>query len=195
MNTDLHLRKLTTLTAAAALGIGVLFQAPLSFAQATPSPAPSAPPSAAPSAPAPESATPSAPAPAARGRHSDAAVEARLKRLHDQLKITAAQEDQWKNLAQVIRDNEQQISTLLQQRRQKAKSMTAVDNLQSYAEITQAHAEGMAKLVPAFEQLYDQMPDAQKKVADNVFNQRVRAHTATHPTHTKHSNGTKPSNG
>jgi len=110
---------------------------------------------------------------------TDAQVEAHLKRLHAQLKITSAESQQWDALAAVIRDNEKEMNGLLEQREQKAKSMTALDNLRSYEEITDAHAEGMKKLVPAFEQLYDVMPDAQKKVADAVFDQRVPASPAS----------------
>ena len=74
---------------------------------------------------------------------TDAQVEAHLKRLHAQLKITSAESQQWDALAAVIRDNEKEMNGLLEQREQKAKSMTALDNLRSYEEITDAHAEGM----------------------------------------------------
>jgi len=39
--------------------------------------------------------------------------------------------------------------------------MTAVDNLQSYSAIVEAHAEGLKKFVPAFEALYTSMSDTQ----------------------------------
>jgi hypothetical protein len=47
--------------------------------------------------------------------------------------------------------------------------MTAVDDLKSYAEITDAHADGIKKFTPVFATLYAGMPDAQKKNADGVF--------------------------
>jgi hypothetical protein len=47
--------------------------------------------------------------------------------------------------------------------------MTAIADLKSYSEITDAHAEGLRKFIAAFQPLYDSMPDAQKKEADMVF--------------------------
>ena len=110
--------------------------------------------------------------------HSDAAVEAHIKRLHDQLKITSAEADQWNTVAQIMRDNEHQISGLIQQRAKNAPSMSAVDNLRTYEAITDAHEDGLKKLVPAFETLYGSMSDAQKKTADAVFSQRAQSRTA-----------------
>jgi len=187
MNTQAVSRKLLQLAAIGALGAGLLLQPSPSFAQGA---APQATPSSTASPPA---ASPSVtPAKAhRRGPQSDADIEAHLKRLHAQLKITPAEEDQWSAMAQIIRDNEHQISSLLEARRVNAKSMTALDNLRGYQQLMQAHADGVAKLLPAFEQLYNQMPDAQKKVADNVFNQRGRTRTA----HAPHQTAPKSSNG
>ena len=53
-------------------------------------------------------------------------------------------------------------------------------DLRSYQEITEAHAKGMAKLVTAFETLYDVMPPEQKKIADAVFAMAMHPHAA-HP--------------
>lgn len=175
MNPGTFSRRFATLTAMAVLGAGLLAQSPVAFAQSSTSP--SMPSSTAPTPqPAPQS-QPNRESPAAQEMlpHSDAQIEAHLKRLHDQLKITPAQTDQWNALAQVIRDNEHRISGLIQQRRKNTKTMNAVDNLRGYEEITAAHADGLKKLVPAFEKLYGQMSDAQKKTADTVFNQRGRA--------------------
>ena len=57
--------------------------------------------------------------------------------------------------------------------------MNAVDNLKSYEQITDAHAEGLKKIMPDFEKLYNQMSPAQKKTADSVFNQRVNQRVRT----------------
>jgi methyl-accepting chemotaxis protein len=48
-------------------------------------------------------------------------------------------------------------------------TMTAADNVKSYAEVSAEHAKEMQKLVPAFQALYDTMSDSQKHVADQVF--------------------------
>ena len=99
-------------------------------------------------------------------------VEARIKSLHDQLKITPAQEQQWSAVAQAMRDSAKATGALIAERSKKAKSMSAVDDLQSYQAIAKAHLDGINKLVPAFQALYAAMPDAQKKIADSVFARR-----------------------
>lgn len=96
-------------------------------------------------------------------------VEARIADLHNRLKITAAQEDQWKQVADVMRQNSAAVEATVKERAQNAKTMNAMQNLESYQKIAQAHEQGIEKLIPAFQKLYDSMPDAQKKTADEVF--------------------------
>lgn len=96
-------------------------------------------------------------------------VEDRIKTLHKKLGITDAEEAKWSDVAQVMRDNEAAMERMLQERHQNVKSMTAVDDLQSYENIAQAHADGLKKLIPAFQALYNDMSDAQKKTADETF--------------------------
>ena len=108
---------------------------------------------------------------AAKPRHSMTdRVEARIKSLHDRLAITSAQEPQWNAVAQVMRDNAQQMEGAIRQRQQ-AKGMSAIDDLKAYQGIAEAHAQGLQKLVPAFQALYDTMSDEQKKNADTIFGQ------------------------
>jgi hypothetical protein len=116
---------------------------------------------------------PSAPAAAPRASRADR-VEARIKDLHDRLKITPEQEEQWKNVAQVMRDNAAAMEPLIKARREKAKTVTAVGDLKSYAEITEAHADGLKKFIPVFESLYNSMSDEQKKNADVIFRRGTR---------------------
>jgi hypothetical protein len=113
--------------------------------------------------------------PAPEPAEVNAAVEARIKELHNKLDITAAQQTQWDNLVQVMRDNAKAMMDLQKQRAQDAKSMTAVDAVKSYAAVIEAHEAGMNKFVPAFQSLYDSMSDAQKKTADAMFRNRVRS--------------------
>lgn len=96
-------------------------------------------------------------------------VEARIKDMHAKLKITQAQEDQWAKVTQVMRDNAKSLDALTQARFEHAKTMTAVDDLKSYGEITDAHADGIKKFTPVFATLYAGMSDAQKKEADALF--------------------------
>jgi protein CpxP len=96
-------------------------------------------------------------------------VEKRIKNMHDALHITQNQEEQWAKVAQVMRENAKSLDALTQARFDRAKSMTAVEDLKSYAEITDAHADGIKKFTPVFATLYDSMSDAQKKDADTMF--------------------------
>jgi protein CpxP len=101
-------------------------------------------------------------------------VEARIKELHTKLKVTPAQEALWDNVTQVMRDNAKTMEALIKARSEKASTMTAVDDLKSYGEIAEAHADGLKKFIPVFEPLYASMSDAQKKDADTLFHQRGR---------------------
>jgi len=133
------------------------------LAQTTP-PAPPAAASAAPSA----TPTPAKP-PAKPASRRTYGVDARIKSLHARLHITAAQEPQWQQVAQAMRDNAASIDKMVRERNAKLRTMTAVENLQTYANIADAHADGLKKLVPAFDNLYQSMSAAQKKDADAVF--------------------------
>jgi periplasmic protein CpxP/Spy len=96
-------------------------------------------------------------------------TEARIQELQAKLKITPAQEDLWNKVTQVMRDNAQTMDSLIQARMEKAKTMTTVEDLKSYSEITQAHADGLKNFIPVFEALYASMSDDQKKDADALF--------------------------
>jgi hypothetical protein len=100
--------------------------------------------------------------------HEDRA-ELRVKDMHAKLKITPAQEAEWAKVAQTMRENAKTMDTLTQARMDHAKSMTAVDDLKSYGEIADAHADGIKKLTPTFAALYADMSDSQKKEADALF--------------------------
>jgi protein CpxP len=115
-------------------------------------------------------------------------AELRIKDMHAKLKITPAQEELWAKVAQATRDNSKTMDALTQARADHAKDMTAVDDLKSYGEITEAHADGVKKLTPVFADLYASMSDAQKKEADTLFR-----HGDHKPGHRKHA--PKPAEG
>jgi protein CpxP len=96
-------------------------------------------------------------------------VEARIKNMHARLKITQAQEDQWGKVAQVMRENAKALDTLTEARFKNVKTMNAIDDLKSYGEITDAHADGIKRFTPVFAALYTSMSDAQKNQADDLF--------------------------
>jgi protein CpxP len=109
-------------------------------------------------------------APAIAAKVSDEArVEAHLKNMHAKLKITAAEEDQWAKVAAVMRYNAKKMDELTSARKANAKTLNAVDDLKSYGEIADAHADGIKKFTPVFETLYASMSDAQKAEADALF--------------------------
>ncbi|HEX3882744.1 MAG TPA: Spy/CpxP family protein refolding chaperone [Stellaceae bacterium] len=108
-----------------------------------------------------------------------AKVEAHIKQLHNQLKITQAQEADWKKFADVMRTNAADMQSAEQQREQQYPSMNALQNMQSYQKLAQTHAEHLDKLASAFETLYNSLPAQQKQAADQAF----RARTASQPQH------------
>jgi periplasmic protein CpxP/Spy len=105
---------------------------------------------------------------AARATPTDR-VEMRINDMHAKLHITPDQETQWQQVAQVMRDNENALQPLIDERKNNARNMTAVDDLHSYAKISEAHVEGIKKFTPAFETLYSSMSDEQKRQADVLF--------------------------
>jgi len=110
-------------------------------------------------------------APAGKMRRHDSAadVEKRIAILHQQLQITQAQQPQWDQFAQVMRENAKDMEDTFKSRAASLPVMTASQNMQSYADVASNHARQVAKLVPAFQALYDSMPDSQKLIADKVF--------------------------
>src|ERR1700693_5085718 len=107
--------------------------------------------------------------------HEDRA-ERRIKDNHAKLKITAAQEAQWTKVAQAMRDDAKTMDTLTKDRADHAKDMSDVDDLKSYGNIVDAHADGIKKLTPVFSDLYASMSDAQKKQADILFRRGDHEH-------------------
>ena len=110
-------------------------------------------------------------------RHME--VEQRIKHLHDKLQITSGQEQAWGDVAQTMRDSEANVSALIQSRHKSAGNMTAVEDLESYQQIAQAHADGLRKVTNVFSPLYNSMPEAQQKNADKVFS-GFEGHGDTH---------------
>jgi hypothetical protein len=68
-----------------------------------------------------------------------------------------------------MRENVKDLDRAIDKRAANAASATAIDDLNSYADIAQAHANGVKKLASVFSGLYNAMSDDQKKAADEVF--------------------------
>ena len=109
----------------------------------------------------------STPEPGAR----NTAIERRITELHARLKITPAEQKPFDDFAQVMRDNAQRMDGLVQKRQDSAKSGSAVDQMRTYSDMAQAHAEDMQHLTTAFSALYDSLSPEQKKLADQSFRQ------------------------
>jgi len=117
------------------------------------------------------------------GKNAEERVENRIKELHAQLHITPAEEPQWNQFAEVMRENAREMDQTLMQRGQQFSTMSAVQNLQSYAQLAEAHAQRVQKLIPAFENLYNAMPEQQKQVADQVFRGNAEKHIGAAQSH------------
>ena len=109
------------------------------------------------------------PAAAAATSSKPETVEQRITQLKAALKITPDQEAKWNAVADAMRQNAGAMDKLVQEKRAKAASMTAVDDLATYQDFTKAHLDGLKNLTSAFKSLYDSMPADQKKNADQVF--------------------------
>jgi hypothetical protein len=96
-------------------------------------------------------------------------IDTRINKLHLRLRITAAQEPLWQAVAQVIRDNAMQTQALEKTRADDEKNVTAVDDLRSYSQLIDAHADGVKRLEAPFEALYESMSSRQKHHADLIF--------------------------
>jgi len=133
-------------------------------------------------APAPQGAAPPAAASSplaghpVAGKNAEERVEHRISELHAQLRITPAEQQPWEQFAEVMRENARDMDRAFIQRAEQFPSMNALQNMQSYEQIAEAHAQHLQKLVPAFENLYNSMPDQQKQLADQVFRANAGQH-------------------
>ena len=103
----------------------------------------------------------------------DMRVEKHITGLRAKLKITPAEETQWAVVAKTMRDSASEIDRAIDKRKATMKNATAIDDLNAYGEIAQAHANSVKNLSAAFSPLYASMTDDQKKLADQVFARRA----------------------
>ena len=97
-------------------------------------------------------------------------VEQRIADLKTALKIMPDEDAKWNAVAQAMRENASNMDKLVAANRTTPpQSMSAVDDLKTYQKFAQQHVDGLKNLIASFETLYTAMPDAQKKVADDVF--------------------------
>jgi protein CpxP len=106
---------------------------------------------------------------------TQAAVEERIRTLQSQLGITEAQMPLWNAFAQAMRENAASTDALFAQRAGSVVTMSAVDNMHSYAQIARAYADNTERLATAFDSLYASLTDTQKQAADTLFRQQAAA--------------------
>ena len=108
-------------------------------------------------------------------------IEQRISGLHASLHITTDEEADWTAVAKTMRDNAADMEKLVAEKTSKdPATLTAIDDLTIYGQFAQAHADGMKSLTASFATLYKSMPDAQKKIADQVFQDSGRKNHAAH---------------
>lgn len=96
-------------------------------------------------------------------------AESQIKQLQGTLNITAAQQELWNKLAQVMRENAKDMDALNKERAEIDKEMNALDHMKFHRQVTEAHLAQMNKLIPPFEAFYASMSDQQKNITDIVF--------------------------
>ncbi len=111
------------------------------------------------------------------GKSAQERVERRIQQLHAQLHITPAEQSQWDKFAQVMHENARDMDQAFMQRAAQFQSMNAVQNMQSYEKIAEARAQHLQKLVSAFQELYNALPDQQKQLADQTFRANAEKHS------------------
>jgi periplasmic protein CpxP/Spy len=149
----------TRSAAVAALLGATMFASPLSAAPATTAPLQLA-----------QSTASQSPAAASASEMKAETVEQRITSLHTALQITPNEEADWTGVAQAMRDNAATMEKLAADKADQAsQGMTAMDDLKVYEKFARAHVAGLKSLSESFDKLYMAMPDAQKKVADGVF--------------------------
>jgi hypothetical protein len=102
----------------------------------------------------------------------DRKVEEHINKLRQELKITADEEADWDNVAKTMRENAKDLDRVIDKREAGLGTATAVEDLNSYADVAQAHAAAVKRLADTFSSLYAEMSDTQKKTADHIFSHR-----------------------
>jgi hypothetical protein len=96
-------------------------------------------------------------------------TESLIKDLQGKLQITDAQQELWKNLTQVMRENAKEMEAFHREKAENAKNMNAVDSLKFYSKVIEAHSEKLKKFIPPFEAFYASLSEKQKKMTDKYF--------------------------
>ena len=102
----------------------------------------------------------------------DARVQHDLQALYARLRITPAEQPQWDTFASTMHTNAQQMAQLSSDRQ--SGNTSALGEMRGYAQMAQAHADAMQRLVAAFTPLYESLSPEQKTAADQAFHEAAR---------------------
>jgi hypothetical protein len=94
---------------------------------------------------------------------------ARIKYLHDRLRITAEQEPLWEVVAQAIRESGEDLAPLRKERFRASTSGSALELLHADETLGDAQLNSLKKIIAAFDPLYGGLSDNQKKIADRIL--------------------------
>ena len=92
----------------------------------------------------------------------------RVRELHDRLRITDAEQPQWRAFADAMMENARHMASLHAEQGD-AIPPSAPADMRQYAAVAQAHAEDTQRLLAPLEQLYAVMTPDQRRVADETF--------------------------
>jgi periplasmic protein CpxP/Spy len=126
---------------------------------------------------APQKAAPQAQAP---GQPPGDQGEQQITELKKRLAITPQQQPQFDAFAQVMRQNAQAMEQMMQQDQQ-SPNRNAVEDLKAAVKTAKAEADGLERLLPPLQALYDSLSDPQKKTADQVLASGAGADQAPPP--------------
>ncbi|HEX5455069.1 MAG TPA: Spy/CpxP family protein refolding chaperone [Stellaceae bacterium] len=104
----------------------------------------------------------------------DQDIEQQINELRKKLKITQPQQAAFDGLAQVMRQNAQSMDALAQQQQQNQPG-SAVEDLRTAVRFSEAETEGLKRLLPALETLYNSLSDQQKRTVDQVLGSNQQA--------------------
>jgi hypothetical protein len=95
-------------------------------------------------------------------------VEGQVADLRKRLNVTPAQQTQFDALAAAIRQNAQDMTAGAPPASQNA-TTSAVDSMRAAQKAAQSEADGLNKMIPPLQALYETLSPEQKKVADQYF--------------------------
>jgi hypothetical protein len=117
------------------------------------------------------------PAPNAQTATTSDPTAARVKYLHDRLRITAEQEGLWDKVGHAIHDNALTLAPLLRRRLRATTSGSAPELLHTYEVLGEAQLDSQRKVITAFEPLYASLSEGQRKIADAIIREGAQSAT------------------